>query len=506
MSSVDAAPPQQGLDLRAYLRIIRAHWVGVAIIIVAALAVAGIWLAAQPRVYQADASAYVSAAAGGSDPGTASVGNNIVQGRIASYVEVGALRSVAERAIEDLGLDTSPEQLVRNVSVGNEQGTALLHVTASASSAEEARDLAEAWVRAMIVEIDSIETNDGASESPVLIRPAESARIPTSPSSPNVRVGLAIGLLAGIVLGLAYAILRFTLDRRVRSAEQVERETGVAVVGAIPSIKAFSDTDRLIRVDGADPRSQSDEMHAMGEALRTMRSNLQFMDVDNPPRVIVVTSPLPGDGKSTTSANLALTLAATGERVILVDGDLRRPMVTKVFQLIEGAGLTDVLAGKVTIEEVAQRINSNLVVVGSGQIPPNPSELLGSERMHDLLQMLSEQALVIIDAPPLLPVTDAAILARRADGALIVTKVGSTTSEVLRKALHNLEQVKARALGVVLNRVPMRGPGSVYYGYQYRGQYYRNDAAATEKSGDKPKTEGRGTVRETVPGPRRRGR
>jgi capsular exopolysaccharide synthesis family protein len=169
-------------------------------------------------------------------------------------------------------------------------------------------------------------------------------------------------------------------------------------------------------------------------------------------------------------------------------------MVTKVFNLIDGAGLTDVLTGSVGVEDVAHRINDNLIVVGPGRIPPNPSEILGSERMNNLMNMLAEQAIVIIDAPPLLPVTDAAVLARHADGALVVAKVGTTTSEVLQKALSNLTKVKARALGIVLNRVPLRGAGSVYYGYQYRGKYYR-EAAPTPASGsdqDSQKTTGDG--------------
>jgi capsular exopolysaccharide synthesis family protein len=383
---------------------------------------------------------------------------------------------------------------VQRVSVSNESGTSVLRVTASASTPEAARDLSEAWARALIVEIDSIETNAGAAESPVVIRPGESARLPSSPSSPNVRTGIAAGLLGGIVLGIGYALLRSAFDRRIRSVEQVERETGVPVVGTIPAIRELTDDHRLVPASETASHNLSDDMHAMAEALRTMRSNLQVMDVDNPPRVIVITSPLPGDGKSTTSANLALTLAATGERVILIDGDLRRPMVTKVFNLIDGAGLTDVLTGSVGVEDVAHRINDNLIVVGPGRIPPNPSEILGSERMNNLMNMLAEQAIVIIDAPPLLPVTDAAVLARHADGALVVAKVGTTTSEVLQKALSNLTKVKARALGIVLNRVPLRGAGSVYYGYQYRGKYYR-EAAPTPASGsdqDSQKTTGDG--------------
>ena len=163
------------------------------------------------------------------------------------------------------------------------------------------------------------------------------------------------------------------------------------------------------------------------------------------------------DGKSTTAANLAVSLAAAGEPVILIDADLRRPVISTLFGLPDGAGLTDVIAGRASVDEVSHRIDENLLVIGAGRIPPNPSELLGSLRMRELVGHLSSSALVIIDTPPLLPVTDAAILATRADGALIVTSAGRTTYDMLQKALENLEKANARALGVVLNKVPRRG-------------------------------------------------
>jgi capsular exopolysaccharide synthesis family protein len=157
--------------------------------------------------------------------------------------------------------------------------------------------------------------------------------------------------------------------------------------------------------------------------------------------------------------------------VVLVDADLRRPTVARTFNLVQGAGLTDVLAGRSTIAEVLQPwgVSGKLLILAAGKTPPNPSELLGSERMHTLLQELSQQAIVLVDAPPLIPVTDAAILTHNTDGALVVASVGKTTIEALTKALQNLQRANGRALGVILNRVPRRGIGSGYgyYGYNY---------------------------------------
>jgi len=143
-------------------------------------------------------------------------------------------------------------------------------------------------------------------------------------------------------------------------------------------------------------------------------------------------------------------------------------VIASLFGLPDGAGLTDVIAGRAAVEDVSHRIDENLTVIGAGRIPPNPSELLGSQRMRDIVKNLSASALVIIDTPPLLPVTDAAVLATRADGALIVTTAGRTTYDMLQKALENLERANARPLGVVLNKLPRSRAGGGYYGYQYR--------------------------------------
>lgn len=470
------------MDVNQYLRIFRAHWLGVVVLTLVGIVLAAGWASLQPRVYTADSSAIVQARAQdgdsnrGTDLGQASVGGLVAQGKVKTYVEFGTSRSVAQRAIEDLGLTVAPEALVRSVTVTNPVDTPTLRVSARATTPEGARDLAEAWVRALSAEVNDVETDDPNTQGAVFLRPVDNASLPTSPSSPNTRLALAIGGLIGLAAGIAYAIARYTLDRRIRSVDGVEQATGVAVVGTIPEEKSFTADDRLIPFDGGNSMgSQNAHLFGVAEAMRELRTNIQFMDVDNPPKVMVVTSPLPGDGKSTTAANLAITLAANGQRTILIDGDLRRPMVSTVFGLPDGAGLTDVLAGRAEVAEVAQPFgrNRNLIVIGAGKIPPNPSEVLGSERMQELLRGLSQQATVIVDAPPLIPVTDASVLANRADGAIVVVSVGKTTYEILGKALGNLERAGARALGVVLNRVPRKGSGAAYYGYQYHGDYYR---------------------------------
>ncbi|MFT4135460.1 polysaccharide biosynthesis tyrosine autokinase [Microbacterium sp.] len=481
------------MDVAQYLRVFRAHWLGIVLLTLAGVVLAYGWALLQPQVYSADSTAIVRAkAVDESEIGMVSVANSIAAGRVKTYAEIGTSRSVAQRVIDELGLHTTPDVLIQSVTITNPLETVSLHVTANGDSPRSARDIAEAWVEAMALEVNQLESGDQNVQGVTYLTPLDSARLPSSPSSPNVRLALAIGGLLGLAAGIAYGLLRYTLDRRIRSVEGVEKATGVAVVGTIPLEKTFTAESRLIPFEGGNATGSANaHLFGVAEALRELRTNIQFMDVDHPPRVIVVTSPLPGDGKSTTASNLAITLAAAGQHTILIDGDLRRPMISTIFGLVEGAGLTDVLAGRAELADVAQPVgrDRNLVVVSAGKIPPNPSEVLGSERMRELLAALAEQATVIVDAPPLIPVTDAAILANRADGAVVVSTVGKTTYDALGKALGNLERAGARALGVVLNRVPRKGSGAAYYGYQYHGEYYRPEGEAVPAQ-DAPAADG----------------
>lgn len=459
------------MELNDYLRILRAHWLGIVLILAAGIVGAGVWSLLQPRVYTADASGFV-AAQGATDLGTSMVGNQLAQSKVKSYLDIGTWRSVAEFAIQELKLDASPEQLVRQVKVTNPANTVILQVSASASTPESARDLAEVWLRGIVHQVEQIEASSAGS-APVTIIPGDSAQLPTGPSSPNTKLNLALGALIGLMLGLGYAVVRDRMDQHVRSAAQVERATGLAVVAGLPMEPSLVNHPELLPVGDARLKH---ELVPLTEAFRGLRTNLQYMSVDDPPRAIVVTSPLPNDGKSFTAANLALTIAAAGQRVILIDGDLRRPSVAGLFGLPEEVGLTDVLAGRAKPEDVLQPGHPSfaLEVLTAGPIPPNPSEILGSERMRHLIAELSEGALVIIDSPPLLPVTDAAVLSTRSDGALLVVSTGRTTYDMLGRSLELLEKAKGKPLGIVLNRVPTSGAGASSYGYQYTGDYYRS--------------------------------
>ncbi|WJL94743.1 polysaccharide biosynthesis tyrosine autokinase [Microbacterium sp. ET2] len=456
------------MELRDYLRILRTHWVGVVLLTALGFAVALGWNTLQPRVYTATASGYVTASGLSGETTSSLVGDQLARSKVTSYLDIGSWRAVAESAITDLGLSTTPEALVRSVEVSNPLDTVVIHVAATASSPEAARDLAEAWIRGMTAQIDAIEGDGSPGSAPVTLIPGDSARLPTSPSSPNTALNLALGTLVGLALGIGYAVLRSVLDSRVRSAGDVERATGIPVVGTLPLERDLDNRREVLNFAGTGGIARG----ALTEAMRELRTNLQFMDVDNPPRSIVVTSPVPGDGKSTTAANLAMSLAAAGQRVVFVDADLRRPVIAQLFGLPEGAGLTDILAGRATAGDVVQPVagSRNLYVLTSGRIPPNPSEVLGSQRMRDLITSLTEHALVIVDSPPTLLVSDAAVLSTATGGALIVASVGSTTHEMLDRSVENIRRVNGRVLGLVLNKMPKRGRAAYEnYGYESAG-------------------------------------
>jgi capsular exopolysaccharide synthesis family protein len=282
----------------------------------------------------------------------------------------------------------------------------------------------------------------------------------STPVEPRPLFVMSLALALGLVVGVSLAVLRETLDNSIRSVEILKSASGAAVLGVIAYDETAKQSPLIVE-------SHSRSMRA--EAFRQLRTNLQFVDVDNPIKVLVVTSSVAEEGKSSTATNLAVSFAAAGQKVLLIEGDLRRPRVAEYLGLDASVGLTNVLAGQVAVDEVLQTWGrGGLTVLPSGSIPPNPSELLGSRNMSDLLVSLRKTfQVIIIDSPPLLPVTDAAIVAAKADGAILVVRYGLTKRQQVSAAVDALKAVDARVLGTLLNRTPTRGVDSYSYGYGY---------------------------------------
>ena len=468
------------MELRDYLRVLRAHWVGVVVLTLLGGALAAVYTLQQPKVYAANASGFVTAGAA-ADAGTAQVNDSLAKARAASYVDLASSRAVAQLAIDDLGLDVSPAALIGSITVSQPEGTVLIKIGARSSSPVEAQRLADAWVRALAVRVDQVENSGTANGKGLLgVEPVEAAALPSVPTSPRPSRNVASGLLLGLLVGLAYAMVRSRLDRRLRDPEAVERTFNLAIIGRVPVAKGTNqERASLTMAAGADIKHWG-----ASEAFRKLRTNLAYMSVDNPPRVIVVTSPRPGDGKSTVASNLAAAIAQSGYEVTLVDGDLRRPTVADTLGLVEGAGLTDVLIGNATIDDVIQAHPDvpALSVLAAGSTPPNPSELLGSQTMQNLIKELAGRGMVVIDAPPLLPVTDGAVLTRHSDGAIVVISYGSTLDGELAESLSQLHNVNGSVLGVVFNRVPRKD--NAYGGYY--GDYYTRSSSETKPAKSKP--------------------
>ncbi len=467
------------MEFKDYVRIVLAHWVGVLVLAVAGVAAAGVYNVTQPQVYEATATGYVTA---GSSQNTseATLADQLAKAKVASYVAVATSTKVADRVIADLHLTTSPSVLIGNITVGQPADTVLLNISARDSDPAQAQRLANAWVTALAQEIKTLDTGTSASAGTSNgDSPDGDLRIETLSQAsagslvlPRSKVNLLAGLVLGLLLGMAYALIRHQFDRRLRSTEEVEKQFGIPVIGMIPQSQHMRHGDSrelALAVTGSAASGSA----STAEGFRKLRTNLAYMDVDHPPRVIVVTSPKQSDGKSTVAANLAAAIAIGGQPVTLIDGDLRRPTVADSLAMVDGAGLTDVLVGRVKPADVIQDHPDvpGLRVLASGAIPPNPSELLGSNAMRALILELAQDAMVIIDAPPLLPVTDAAVLTRSADGAIVVISHAGTLDTELAASLGHITAVHGRTLGIVFNRMRRSATSGFYGGDYYRYEY-----------------------------------
>jgi capsular exopolysaccharide synthesis family protein len=291
----------------------------------------------------------------------------------------------------------------------------------------------------------------------------------------NLTFALALGLTTGI--GLAF--LLEGIDNTVRTPEQAQAISGLPSLGMIPlgsrsgieaaakRLTVASSREAVELVTQARPQSQ------MAESYRALRTSLLLTSLGGPPKVILVTSALPQEGKTTTSINTAIVLAQKGTRVLLIDADLRRPSIHKALGMGPKTGLSNVLTGNATLQQAVSRstILPTLFVLTAGTPPPNPAELLASSNMKDILAELREQYdHIIVDTPPTLSVTDAVVMSTRADAVVLVIRSGQTTKQALRRSREILMQVNARVAGVLLNAVDLTSPDYYYY-YEYQGKY-----------------------------------
>jgi succinoglycan biosynthesis transport protein ExoP len=312
------------------------------------------------------------------------------------------------------------------------------------------------------------------------VKVVDVARVPMAPSEPNLPRNLAFALLLGVTSGIGLAFLLENLDNTVRTPEQAQIIAALPALGMIPlgsKRPSSEDNSRKLSVaaskEAVELVTQSRPQSQMAESYRALRTSLLLSSLGAPPKVIMVTSAMPQEGKTTTSINTAIVLAQKGVRVLLVDADLRRPGVHKALGMGSRSGLSNVLTGSADVQQAITRspLIPSLYVLPAGTSPPNPAELLASANMRDLIETLSSQYdHIVIDTPPTLSVTDAVVLSTRADAVVLVIRSGRTTKQALRRARELLVRVNARVTGVLLNAVDLSSPDYYYY-YEYQGKY-----------------------------------
>lgn len=319
-------------------------------------------------------------------------------------------------------------------------------------------------------EVAQLQINGAAATSAVeFVTPAQP---PTAPSSPRPARDALLGLAIGLLLGLGAAFLRDSLDDALTSKESAERIGGAPVLAMVPMVNSWKKRARPVIASSSEPTS------AAAEAYRSLRTSLQFARQAHDMRTLLVTSPAAAEGKTSTLANLGAVFAQAGERVVLVSCDLRRPRLGQFFQVDEQSGLTTVLLGRQTLEQAVQPVDGYdcLWLLAAGPVPPNPAELLNSPRAKELFAALAESFdLVLVDSPPVLPVTDAMVLSQYADGTLVVVAAGQTRKAELQRATERFAQAKSSIVGLVLNEVTRQSIDGRGYGETYGYGSYQPD-------------------------------
>ena len=439
--------------------------------------------------YQAKSQIFVSTPASTVDISALATGSSFSQQRVKSYAQIINSPLTLAPVVQELNLSITPEELSEMVSASAPLDTVLIVLTVTDTDPQRAADIANAVAKQFGVTVANLELQGIGSDSPVKVSTVLNAVPADSPASPKKAINLILGLLLGFGLGFGLASLRRLLDNTIKNEDDLQGTPLLAAIG----FDVLAKEKPLV--------TQIGRYSARTEAFRTLRTNLQFLRPDSHPQVIVFTSALPGEGKTTSAINLAISLVQAGAKTILVEADLRRPKIPAYLEFANtDEGLSELISGqkKLTTASLKSLIrkeeSTGLKVLLSGKVPPNPSELLGSAKFDELISMLRKQfEYVIIDCPPLLPVTDAAVVAAKADGAVLVVHAGVTKKPHFIGSRDAMAAVGSTILGVVLNKIPEASLEYEYgyrYGYpRYYGANYRPYAKRPDAQNYAPKAE-----------------
>ncbi|MBE7191232.1 MAG: polysaccharide biosynthesis tyrosine autokinase [Gordonia polyisoprenivorans] len=466
--------PDEPDTLRTVVGALRSGWV---VIVLCALVFGGVALGvsvAQPPEYRATATMYVTSGSG--DGGqNAYQGPQASQQRVQSYTRLVTTDAVVGQALRTADVPLTLDEARAAVSATASIDTVLLNIAVVERSRAIAERLAGGIATAMTTYVARLETPSGGGQplaKVTLVTPATSEPTPVSPK-PVRNVALAV--LAGLVVGAVAVVVRAQTSNRFRTSDDVARVTGAAVLGVIPK-------DDLLRRRGVIDFREGAAAPA-AESFRKLRTNLSFTRVDDPPRVILVTSASEGEGKTTVAMNLAAAMVESGRRVVIVDADLRRPQVDQRSGSVGSVGLTNWLRGDGDPDDLVQPSQiEDLWILTAGTQAPNPAELLGSSRMRDAIADLGGSFdVVIVDSPPVLPVTDAVVLSAWADGTVLVARASKTRIGDLRDAVTQLAAADGALLGSVLMGTAS-GPATYSYRPHDRRSWFRRGSSGKNVS------------------------
>lgn len=462
------------MSFQDFIRLTRRHVVAIIVCtVLGVMAAVGILLATPAR-YTAQATAYVrvSVPTGGqSDASSYYNASQLANQKVKAFVTVFTSESVAQGVIKEVGLDATPGQVVSNIKASNAANSLTIVVKATAGSETTARRMADSVVNQAAAQVKTLE----GAKSPVEVVMMTSANLSPVVKSPSPAKYVVIGLLGGVVVGYVVALVRHFVDRRIRTVSDVTENFEQPILATVPASTAIADI-------AADDTSD----FQAAEAMRKLRANIRFVTVGDKSNVLMVTSSIQGEGKSSVACNLAKVMALAGNDVILVEADMRRPSMLRNFgQDAGGVGLPELLIGAVGMDQAIRSTRvPGLHILPCGATPPNPSELLGSKRMEELLSYLSKDHVVIVDTPPVLPVADAMVLSKLAGAVIVVASVGAVTVDQIRDSVGALQQSGAHVAGLVVNRVATSKLASLKYGDGRYGSYtYGSHGGHSEKGG-----------------------
>lgn len=452
------------MDDRGFLALLRRRWLVVVVFGLLGLLAALGYLLAVPPVYTARADLFV-ATVGASSSSDLAQGSDYSQEAARNYAALATLEAVLDPVIAELELDTTRTELASRVQASVELNTSLMSVTVEDQSAEGAATIANAVSASLIDVVGTLVPRQDDGTLPVRVQVVQQATAPEQPSSPNTAIALVAGAVGGAVVGAALLLVSELAGGKVRSPQQVRDEFDLPLLGEITDDHS---------ADKFPVLPESGNRTRRAEEYRSLRTNLRFLNLGSESKYYTFTSTMAGEGKSTTAVNVAVALAAAGDRVCLVEADLRRPRVSSLLDLEGSIGLTTVVAGAVALEDALQPWGEHgLHVLASGRLPPDPSELLGSRAAEQLFAQLGGQFdSVVVDCPPLGAVTDAAVLAGYLGGVIMVVACDSARVREVRRSITGLQDVGVPVLGAVTTFVPDSGRA------RYTKSYLADDPSA----------------------------